>query len=217
MTMTDHSWLSLIRQYRAIAVIRTSQLTVGRQMAMAAAAGGLRLIEVTWNSDQAPELVRQLGSALPDCTIGAGTLLNLDQAQQVIAAGAKFIFTPHVDPALICTAREKGIAVIPGALSPTEIVMAWQAGASSVKVFPVEAMGGTHYIQSLQAPLGHIPLIPTGGVTLKNAKEFIHAGAIGVGLAGSLFPKPDLEIENWSAITERAKMLVQCLGLAARP
>lgn len=185
-------------------------------MAKAVAAGGLRLIEVTWNSDQAPELVRQLRSELSNCIIGAGTLLDLDQTQQAIAAGAEFLFTPRVDPALIHTAKERGIAVIPGALSPTEIVTAWQAGASSVKVFPVQAVGGTHYIQSLQGPLGHIPLIPTGGITPENAKEFIAAGAIGVGLAGSLFRKPDLETENWPAIAERAQILTQRLASTAR-
>lgn len=211
--MTDQSWLSLVRQHRAIAVIRTPQLRIGRQMAQAVAAGGLRLIEITWNSDRAPELISQLRSELPTCMIGAGTLLNLSQTQQAIAAGAQFLFTPHVDPALIRTATQAGVPVIPGALSPTEIVMAWQAGASSVKVFPVQAVGGTQYIQSLQGPLGHIPLIPTGGVTLENAREFIVAGAIGVGLAGSLFPKQELETENWLAITKQAKTLRQSLEI----
>lgn len=209
--MRDQSWLSLIKQHRAIAVIRAPQLATGRHMAQAVAAGGLRLIEITWNSDQAPELIRQLRSELPNCIIGAGTLLDLSQMQQAIAAGAKFLFTPHVDPVLIHRAEESKIPIIPGALSPTEIVTAWQIGASSVKVFPIQAVGGADYIQSLQGPLGHIPLIPTGGVTLENAKEFIDAGAIGIGLAGSLFTKRDLEIENWSAIAERAHMLTQCL------
>lgn len=209
--MRDQSWLSLIKQHRAIAVIRAPQLATGRHMAQAVAAGGLRLIEITWNSDQAPELIRQLRSELPNCIIGAGTLLDLSQMQQAIAAGAKFLFTPYVDPALIHVAGESKIPIIPGALSPTEIVTAWQIGASSVKVFPIQAVGGADYIQSLQGPLGHIPLIPTGGVTLENAKEFIDAGAIGIGLAGSLFTKRDLEIENWSAIAERAHRLTQCL------
>lgn len=209
--MTDQAWLSLVRQHRAIAVIRTSQLTIGQQMAKAVAAGGLRLIEITWNSDRAAELVSQLRSELPTCVIGAGTLIDQDQTQRAIAAGAQFLFTPHVDPGLIQIATQAGVPIIPGALSPTEIVMAWQAGASSVKVFPVQAVGGTRYIQSLQGPLGDIPLIPTGGVTLENAKAFIEAGAIGVGLAGSLFPKQELEVENWSAITKRALTLMQHL------
>lgn len=209
--MTDQSWLSLVEQYRAIAVIRTSQLLLGERMAKAVAAGGLRLIEITWNSDRAPELISQLRSELPDCVIGAGTLLDLNQTQAAIAAGAQFLFTPHVDPTLIQIATQKGVPIIPGALSPTEIVTAWQAGASSVKVFPVQAVGGVHYIQSLQGPLGQIPLIPTGGVTLENAKEFIVAGAVGVGLASSFFPKQDLAAENWLAITKRAQMLVQYL------
>jgi 2-dehydro-3-deoxyphosphogluconate aldolase/(4S)-4-hydroxy-2-oxoglutarate aldolase len=209
--MADQSWLSLVKQHRAIAVIRTPQLAIGQQMAKAVAAGGLRLIEITWNSDQASRLISQLRSELPACTIGAGTLLDLSQTQTAIAAGAQFLFTPHVDPMLIQVATKRGVPVIPGALSPTEIITAWQAGASSVKVFPVQAVGGTRYIQSLQGPLSGIPLIPTGGVTLENAREFIAAGATGVGLAGSLFPKQELEVENWSAITERALALMQCL------
>lgn len=214
--MTDQSWLSSIKQHRAIAVIRTPQLSIGQQVAKAVAAGGLRLIEITWNSDRAPELIGQLRSELPNCTIGAGTLLDLNQTQAAIAAGAQFLFTPHVDLTLMQTATQRGVPIIPGALSPTEIITAWQAGASSVKVFPIQAVGGTRYIQSLQGPLGQIPLIPTGGVTLENAKEFIMAGAVGVGLASSLFPKQDLLAENWLAITERAQTLRQYLETVSK-
>lgn len=210
------SWLTLIRQHRAIAVIRTPQMALGRLMASAAAAGEIRLIEITWNSDRAAELISQLRSELPSCTIGTGTLVDLQQTRQAIAAGAQFLVTPHVDSALIHTALDHNIPIIPGALSPTEILTAWQARASSVKVFPVQAVGGTRYIQSLQGPLGHIPLIPTGGVTLENAASFLAAGAIGVGLSG-LFPKQAIESGNWSAITQLAQSLMQSLQSAVPP
>jgi 2-dehydro-3-deoxyphosphogluconate aldolase/(4S)-4-hydroxy-2-oxoglutarate aldolase len=185
-------------------------------MAKAVAAGGIRLIEITWNSDGAAELIGQLRSELPTCTIGTGTLLDMGQTRQAIAVGAQFLFSPHHDTALVETALEHNIPVIPGALSPTEILAAWQAGASSVKVFPVNALGGATYIQSLQGPLGHISLIPTGGVTLENAASFLSAGAVGVGLSGDLFPRQDLETGNWLAITERAQALIDSLGATTR-
>lgn len=214
--MDDRSWGTVIRQQRAIAVIRAPQQVVAYQMAKAVAAGGIRLIEITWNTDGAAELIGQLRSELATCTIGAGTLLNVGQTRQAIAVGAQFLFMPHRDTASIEIALERNIPVIPGALSPTEILAAWQAGASSVKVFPVNALGGATYIQSLQEPLGHIPLIPTGGVTLENAASFLSAGAVGVGLSGNLFPRQDLEADNWSAISDRAQALIDSLRATTR-
>ena len=212
--MPNQSWLTLLQQTRAIAVIRTAKIEQGRQMALAVAAGGIQLIEITWNSDRPTELIQQLRVELPNCTIGTGTLLTLDQLKEAIAAGAQFLFTPHVDPVMIQTAVAHSIPIIPGALSPTEIVTAWQAGASCVKVFPVSSVGGASYIKSLQGPLGNIPLIPTGGVTLENAKEFIAAGAIAVGLSGQLFPQQLVAQGNWSEIAQLAKNLMQQLATA---
>jgi 2-dehydro-3-deoxyphosphogluconate aldolase/(4S)-4-hydroxy-2-oxoglutarate aldolase len=208
-SMNTQFWLSLVRQQRVIAVVRNRQFEQGIQMAKAVAAGGIQLIEVTWNSDRAPELIAQLRAELPHCWIGAGTLLTLAQQQQAIAAGAQFLFTPHVDIDMIKTAVEQEIPVVAGALSPTEIVQAGQAGAASVKVFPIEVMGGASYIQALQAPLGNIPLIPTGGITLENTTAFLQAGAIAVGLSSDLFPKAALAQRNWDAIALRAHTLVQ--------
>ncbi|TBR58894.1 keto-deoxy-phosphogluconate aldolase [Westiellopsis prolifica IICB1] len=210
--MSNHPWLTQVKKHRAIAVIRASKLELGRQMALAMASGGIKLIEITWNSANACELISKLRSELTDCIIGTGTLLNLEQLYQAITAGAQFLFTPHVDPRMIQAAVAENIAIIPGALSPTEIVTAWNHGATCVKVFPVQAVGGASYIKSLQGPLGHIPLIPTGGVTLKNAEEFLQAGAIAVGLSSELFPKQFVETENWEVISQQAKTLVNtCL------
>lgn len=200
-------WLKLLRAERAIAVIRAPKMELGRQMALAMAAGGIKLIEITWNSDRAPELISNLRAELPDCTIGSGTLLDVLQLREAIAAGAQFLFTPHVNPVLIHAAVEAEVPIIPGAMSPTEIVTAHQAGASCVKVFPISAVGGVSYIKSLQAPLGEIPLIPTGGVTLENAKEFIKAGAIAVGLAGELFPQKLVQLGDWESIRYKAYRL----------
>ncbi|MEH2268226.1 MAG: bifunctional 4-hydroxy-2-oxoglutarate aldolase/2-dehydro-3-deoxy-phosphogluconate aldolase [Nostoc sp.] len=210
--MPNQVWLSQLQKHRAIAVIRAPKIEVGQQMAMAVASGGMQLIEITWNSDRAGELISQLRLELPACIIGTGTLFNVQQLQAAIASGAQFLFTPHVDPAMIQAALEKNVPIIPGALTPTEIVTAWSQGASCVKVFPVQAVGGADYIKSLQGPLGQIPLIPTGGVTLENAKEFLQAGAIAVGLSGELFPKKLVIEGNWSAIATQAKNLMQQLG-----
>lgn len=205
--LSRQSWLSLLQQHRAIAVIRVSELSVGRKMAQAVAKGGISLIEITWNSECAPALIRQLRLELPHCLVGTGTLLTLEQLQQAIEVGAQFLFSPHTDAALIKEAVAAEVPMVPGALSPTEIVMAWQAGASGVKVFPIQAVGGASYIKALQGPLGQIPLIPTGGVTLDNAGEMIAAGAIAVGLSGELFPKSSIIAGDWDAIAKRAKLL----------
>ncbi len=212
--MKTQSWLTAMRQQRAIAVIRAPQFELGRQMARAIAAGGMKVIEITWDSDRPAQLIHQLQSELPDCIIGTGTVLTLDQLQAAIAANVAFVFTPHVNVELIQRAVDREVPIIPGALTPTEIVTAWQAGASSVKVFPVQALGGADYIRSLQAPIGQIPLIPTGGVTFENAQDLIDAGAVAIGLAGNLFPKAALNSQNWAAITQQASTLMKLLNVS---
>jgi 2-dehydro-3-deoxyphosphogluconate aldolase / (4S)-4-hydroxy-2-oxoglutarate aldolase len=208
--MSTFSWLPLVKQHRAIAVIRAPQLDIGCSMARAIAPV-MPLIEITWNSDQPVKLVERLRSQLPNCVIGAGTLLTVRDVQEAIAAGAQFLFSPHVNLAMIQAAIQQDVPIIPGALTPTEIVTAWQAGASSIKVFPAQSVGGAEYIRALQAPLGYIPLIPTGGVTLENAKDYLGAGAIAVGLAGELFPKGAIASQNWREITHQAERLMASL------
>ena len=205
------NWLQLLKQHRAIAVIRAPEKELGYKMAMAVASGGMKLIEITWNTAQAATLISQLRSELPQCCIGTGTLLNVSHLKDAIACGAQFLFTPHVDPQMIELAQSSAIPVIPGALTPTEIVTAWQRGASCVKVFPVQAVGGVNYIKGLQGPLGQIPLIPTGGVNLDNARQFIQAGAIAVGLSGQLFPQSSINSGNWQSISQTARDLLENL------
>jgi 2-dehydro-3-deoxyphosphogluconate aldolase/(4S)-4-hydroxy-2-oxoglutarate aldolase len=209
--MLRESWLSYLRQQRAIAVIRVNQFELGWHMAAAVAAGGIHCLEITWNSNQPDKLVRQLVQNFPNCKIGVGTILTQTQLEKAIAAGAEFVFTPHTDPVLIQTAIQRGVPIIPGALSPTEIVSAWQAGATCVKVFPIQAMGGVRYLQALQPVLTDIPLIPTGGVTLDNAQDFVRAGAIAVGLSGALFPPQKMAAQDWEAISQQAAALMQSL------
>jgi 2-dehydro-3-deoxyphosphogluconate aldolase/(4S)-4-hydroxy-2-oxoglutarate aldolase len=188
--MSRQIWLSSLQQHRVIAVIRGSQMLICQQMSMAVADGGMRLIEIAWNSDGAKELISILRAKLPNCLIGTGTIFNLQQLEEAIACGAQFIFSPHTDTEIIKAAVAKNIPIIPGALTPTEITTAWNYGASCVKVFPVQCVGGVNYIKSLQGPLSHIPLIP-------------------VGLGGELFPHHLVSQGNWPMITELARILVQ--------
>ncbi|NEQ78377.1 MAG: bifunctional 4-hydroxy-2-oxoglutarate aldolase/2-dehydro-3-deoxy-phosphogluconate aldolase [Okeania sp. SIO2C9] len=210
--MNQENWLKILEQNRIIAVIRASEIEIGMKMAKAVAAGGIRIIEITWNSHKASELITLLRSELSTCIIGTGTLLTIEELQKALKIGCQFIFTPHTNPAMIQTAKIAAVPIIPGALSPTEILTAWQAGASCVKIYPISAVGGATYITSLQGPLGEIPLIPTGGVTLGNAKEFIKAGAIAVGLSGKLFPKDLIIAKNWEAIARQTQALVRELS-----
>jgi 2-dehydro-3-deoxyphosphogluconate aldolase / (4S)-4-hydroxy-2-oxoglutarate aldolase len=203
--------LPVLRQQRAIAVIRAPSAQLGYEMALAVAAGGMRLIEITADSERPWDVIDRLRTALPDCIIGTGTVLSQTDWQNAVSSGVEFIFSPHVDMQLIAQSQVIGLPMIPGALSPTEIVTAWQAGATAVKVFPVQALGGADYIKALHSPLSQIPLIPTGGVTGANARGLIAAGAIAVGLAGSLFPKEAVERRDWAVVTKFAAQLMASL------
>lgn len=209
--MNRQTWLNLLQQHRAIAIIRSPKIELGLQMANAVAVAGIRLIEINWNSENPAELITQLQSELPKCIIGSGTILNLEELYRAIDIGCQFVFSPHTNPELIKTAVKAEVPMIPGALSPTEIITAWQSGATCVKVFPISAVGGAAYIKSLQGPLGQIPLIPTGGITLENAQEFIAAGAVAVGLGGNLFPQEAIASKNWQAISQKTRTLLQQL------
>ena len=205
--MTD-AWLQLLSQHKAIAVIRCCDRDLALEMALAVSAGGIKLIEITWNSDRPAELISQLRKKLPHCTIGVGTILNSDQLWQAVSAGAQFAFAPHFDPDLLnaCLFRYK-IPFVPGTFTPTEIVTAWRHGAKAVKVFPIESLGGAEYIKCLQGPLNQIALIPSGGITVENARNIIDAGAIAVGISSNLFPQDTIANRDWSAITTRTKNL----------
>ncbi len=199
-------------QHRSIAVIRAPELELGLEMARSVARAGIKLIEITWNSDRPAHLIATLRQELPDCTIGAGTLINQAQFTEAISADAQFLFSPHCDPDLISRAKTLGIPIVPGALTPTEIITAWQAGANSVKVFPVHSLGGASYVRSLQAPLQGIPLIPTGGVSIENSADFMKAGAIAVGLSSELFLPSLIQGRNWNGLHDRAKALINQLA-----
>jgi 2-dehydro-3-deoxyphosphogluconate aldolase / (4S)-4-hydroxy-2-oxoglutarate aldolase len=218
--MTDNNqsaqWLQQLKKSQIIAVIRSTDLHIGRKMAIAIASGGITTIEITANSDRPWQLIEQLRAELPHCSIGTGTVFTLAELHNAIAAGAEYIFTPHLDRTLIQAAIAANIPIIPGALTPTEIITAWQAGATAIKVFPIQAVGGSEYLKVLQGPIGHIPLIPTGGITITNAAQFITAGAIAVGLSGELFPPDEILQEDWINIRDRASKLVAQIAVTRR-
>ncbi|MFM7886598.1 MAG: bifunctional 4-hydroxy-2-oxoglutarate aldolase/2-dehydro-3-deoxy-phosphogluconate aldolase [Pseudanabaena sp.] len=202
-------WISLLQQHRIIAVIRADNVSIAREMALAAAAGGIKLIEIAWNTDRAESLIPKLQQELPDCKIGTGTVLDLENAERAIACGCSFLFTPHTNPELIAKGLENSIPVIAGALTPTEIIRAWQAGAAAVKVFPIKVLGGVEYLQCLQPVMRDIPLIPTGGISLQNANKFLAAGAIAVGISSHLFSPDVIAEDDWTTIISRSQELIQ--------
>ena len=204
-----NSWLNLLQQHRIIAVVRADNAAIAREIALAAAAGGIKLIEIAWNTDRAESLIPKLQQELPDCKIGAGTVLDIDSAERAIACGCSFLFTPHTNLDLISKGLENNVPVIAGALTPTEILTAWQAGASAVKVFPIKVVGGVDYLKCLQPILCDIPLIPTGGVTLQNAAQFLAAGAIAVGISSDLFSAEVIAEDDWTTIIARSQMLIK--------
>ncbi len=206
--MHSEAWLDLLQQERAIAVIRAPNIATGVAMAQAVYAGGLRLIEVTWGSREPDRLIQTLRQCLPNAVIGAGTIIQKCEFEQARQSGAQFIFAPGTDAEMIAAAVAAQLPIIPGALTPTEILTAWHLGATCVKVFPIQAMGSANYLRSLCIPLADIPLVPTGGVTLANAAEMIAAGAIAVGLAGDLFPKAAIAAGQWDIVQSQTQRLV---------
>jgi 2-dehydro-3-deoxyphosphogluconate aldolase / (4S)-4-hydroxy-2-oxoglutarate aldolase len=201
---TEKNWLEFVRSQQIIAVIRASDWRIGRKMAQAVTDGGIRLIEITANSDRPWELIAQLRAELPHCSIGVGTALSLADVQESIACGAEYIFTPHVDRDIISASMNAGIPIVPGALTPTEIITAWNLGATAIKIFPIQSVGGVSYLKLLQGPIGHIPLIPTGGINVNNAHGLLAAGAVAVGLAGGLFLADEIARGDWESIRLRS-------------
>jgi len=172
---------------RVIAIARRLEPATLPAVAEALAANGIRVFEVTIDSPGAVESIRALaeGPLAERLLVGAGTVLSVGEAEAAVAAGARFLVTPHLDPELIGWAAERGIPILPGAFTPTEIVTAWRAGAAAVKLFPA-SVAGPAFIRDFRGPFPDIPLIPTGGVSIENAADFLRAGAVAVGLGSWL-------------------------------
>ena len=203
--------LERIRSTGLIPVIRARSADEASQAVDAIQAGGVGVLEITMTVPGAVELIREVARRATDALVGAGTVLDPETATSCIEAGARFVVSPALNLDTIATCREAGIAVIPGALSPTEIVTAWNAGADLVKVFPAGAVGGPSYIKALKAPLPQIDLVPTGGVNLETAGDFIRAGAAALGVGGDLVDLAALRRGEAAVVTERAQRFVEAV------
>jgi 2-dehydro-3-deoxyphosphogluconate aldolase / (4S)-4-hydroxy-2-oxoglutarate aldolase len=191
-----------------VAIMRRTDASLAIETVDALCRGGVFVVEVTMNTDGALEMISTLTDHFGDrVLVGAGTVMDIDAARSALDAGAKFIVAPHTDAEVIRFANEADRPIVPGAFTPTEIVHAWRAGADLVKVFPVGSVG-PRYLRDVLAPLNDIPLLPTGGVTLDNAAEFIRAGARGVGLGSDLVNPKLVTARSFDAIADRARAFV---------
>ena len=208
--MNKSEVLQRIRDTGLIPVVRAESSDLAMRAVAALKAGGLEVLEVTMTVPGAIDVIQTLAAEYGDGTlIGAGTVLDPETAQACIQAGAKFIVSPALNEETIQFCREQDVAVFPGALTPTEVVRAWKAGADAVKVFPAGAVGGASYLKALKAPLPQIELIPTGGVSLKTAADFIRAGAMALGVGADLVDPQALREGNSALITERARQFLE--------
>jgi 2-dehydro-3-deoxyphosphogluconate aldolase / (4S)-4-hydroxy-2-oxoglutarate aldolase len=213
--MTKTEILQSIRDIGVIPVVRASSADEAIQVVEAIRAGGVSLLEITMTVPGAVQVIETLTKQFGDeAIVGAGTVLDAQTASACIAAGAKFIVSPALNLETIAFCREHDIAVMPGALTPTEIVAAWNAGADFVKVFPCGALGGASYIKSLKAPLPQIELVPTGGVTLATAASFIQAGAAAIGVGADLVDVKAIRAGEAQKVTEAARAYVEAVRSA---
>src|SRR5260370_39642347 len=178
--------LKALKEIGLVPVLRAESVDKALALAEAIAAGGVTVLEITMTVPGAIQVMRKLAEQRPDILIGAGTVLDPETARMCLLEGAQFVVSPALNVKTIEMCHRYSAAVLPGALTPTEIVTAWQAGADVVKVFPASAMGGAKYLTALKGPLPQIDLIPTGGGSLPTAKEVLGAGALALGGGSAL-------------------------------
>lgn len=191
-----------------IPVIRARSADEAAGAIAAIQAGGISVLEITMTVPGAVELIRDVARRAAGALVGAGTVLDPETARACIDAGARFVVSPALNLDTVAACREAGVAVLPGALTPTEVVTAWKAGADLVKVFPANAVGGPSYIKALKAPLPQVGLVPTGGVNLQTAKDFIRAGAAALGVGADLVDLAALRRGDAATVTDRARQFL---------
>jgi len=208
--MTKSETLDRIRDIGLIPVLRARSQDEAMAIALAVEKGGVPILEVTMTVPGAVEVIRKVSE---DCgtrvLVGAGTVLDPDTARLCILAGAQFIVSPALNLSTIEMCHRYAVPVFPGALTPTEVVTAWEAGADAVKIFPCSAMGGASYLKALKAPLPQIELIPTGGVSLSTAEQFLAAGAFALGVGGDLIDAAAIAAGKSEQITENARRYME--------
>jgi 2-dehydro-3-deoxyphosphogluconate aldolase/(4S)-4-hydroxy-2-oxoglutarate aldolase len=198
--------LGRIREVGLIPVLRAKSQADAEAIGVAVEKGGVPVLEVTMTVPGAIEVIRHMVTHFGKrVLIGAGTVLDAETARLCMMAGAEFIVSPSLKLETIEICRRYSVAIFPGALTPTEIVTAWEAGADAVKVFPCSAVGGAKYLKALKAPLPQIELIPTGGVSLATAEEFLEAGAFALGVGGDLIDHDAIAKGKLEVISENAR------------
>lgn len=209
--MTKIEQMHRIEDSCIVAIIRADSPSDLIKAAEAIQAGGVNVIEITMTTPDALRVISEVSTRLGDTVlIGVGSVLDSETARAAMLAGAEFVVSPVTKPAVIEICNRYGKVVIPGAFTPTEILMAWESGADYVKVFPSSGVGPS-YIKDIKAPLPQIPLIPTGGISAENAAEYLTAGATALGVGSSLVSSRLIESGNFAELTERAKKLVSAI------
>ena len=197
-----------IKDERAVAVIRTDSTERALAAARAVIAGGFRAIEITYSFAGATDAITKLAeSNESNLLIGAGTILNRQQALEAVGAGARFLVSPCVLSEVIDAANELRVAIIPGAFTPTEIYTAYSLGADIVKIFPAVRFG-PEYLRAVRGPLPHIPIMPTSGVDASNVAEWFSAGAVAVGAVSSVLDPVLIRNGDWNELTKRAEEFI---------
>ena len=203
--MNRQQIVEMIEKSGVVVVVRLDRSDQLDKIIDALANGGVRVLEITMTMPNAVDIIRNISKTLSDeFLIGASTLLDPETARRVIAAGAEFIVSPVFNPNVLKVAHEYDKVVLPGAFSATEILTAWNAGADIVKVFPATVVG-PKYFKDIRGPLPQVKLIPTGGVTVDNAEEFIRCGAVCLGVGSALLDKQMIKNQDWVGIEKRAK------------
>jgi len=207
-----------IQSIGLVPVLRARSVAEAHALVEAIVAGGVTVIEVTMTVPGAIDLLRDLKAKYgSEVLLGSGTVTTAAQAQATIEAGAEFVVSPSLHLEVIAKTKELGKVSIPGGLTPTEVITAWEAGADYVKVFPCSAMGGASYLKALKAPFPHIKLIPTGGVTVATAADFLKAGAEALGVGSDLVNATAIaEGKPW-IVTDLAKAYLDVIGQARKP
>lgn len=206
--MSRAAVIQQIESLGVVAVIRMNEPDRLRAVVDALAAGGVRALEVTMTVPRAVDLIREIASTLPGSfLLGAGTVVDAATTTRVIDAGARFVVSPVFRPAVIDAAHERDVPAMPGCMTPTEILAAWDAGADVVKVFPATGLG-PGFLKDVRGPLPHVKLMPTGGVTLANAGDWIRAGAVAVGVGTALLDASAIASGNYQVLTAKARRII---------
>ncbi|MGI8787110.1 MAG: bifunctional 4-hydroxy-2-oxoglutarate aldolase/2-dehydro-3-deoxy-phosphogluconate aldolase [Pyrinomonadaceae bacterium] len=199
-----------ITEIGVVPVVRASSVDEALKAVRAIKAGGLPILEITMTVPGAIKVIEKIADEFGDeVVLGAGTVLDPETARACILAGATFIVSPALNLKTIELCQRYSVPIMPGALTPTEVVTAWQAGAAFVKVFPCSAMGGASYLKGLKAPLPQVELVPTGGVNLKTAADFIKAGASALGIGADLVDLKAIRAGEDHIVTQRAEEFLQ--------